>query len=98
MNKKDLTIILLCMIFGLIASILINALVWWGIGNLVIYTFGLNYSWNFIHGMCLGLIQMVLFPSKIKLNLDSLKDEGIKLNLDSLKDEEGEKNEEIGTN
>ena len=86
MNKKDLTTILLGMIFGLIAAILINALVWWGIGNLVVYAFGLNYSWSFIQGMCVGLIHMVLFPSKIKLNLDALKDE------------EGGENEENGTN
>lgn len=74
MNKKDLTTILLGMIFGLIAAIILNALVWWGIGNLVIYAFNLNYSWNFIHGLCVGLIHILLSPNKIKLNLDNLNE------------------------
>ena len=56
MKAKNIIIMVIGVTIGVIIGVLINALIWWGIGNLVIYSFGLSYSWGILKGLCVALI------------------------------------------
>ena len=48
---------------GIIAWILIQgigSLIFWGIGNLVIFVFHINYTWTFLHGVVAQLIYILI--------------------------------------
>ena len=49
-------IIILVFLFG----ILIGSLIFWGLGNLVILVFKINYTWTFLHGLIVELIYLIL--------------------------------------
>ena len=34
----------------------VNSLIMWGLGNLIIYVFKINYTWTFLHGFVTILI------------------------------------------
>ena len=51
-----------------IGAFLLAGLVFWGLGNLVIYLFRLNYEWTFFHGLGTELIIFI-----IKLIIKELK-------------------------
>ena len=38
----------------------LGSLIFWGIGNLVIFVFHIYYSWTFFHGLVIDLIFLVL--------------------------------------
>ena len=38
----------------------LGSLIFWGIGNLVIFVFHIDYSWTFFHGLVIDLIFLVL--------------------------------------
>lgn len=54
---------ILCFIFailGFCVSILIGTLICWGLGNLVILVFKINYTWTFLHGLVAELIYLLI--------------------------------------
>lgn len=56
-------IIVLALVFGLIG------LVYWGIGAFIIWAFAINFTWTFWHGLAAGLIISILqgvFTVRIK--------------------------------
>lgn len=47
----------------LLATIIViglGSLIFWGIGNLVIYVFHINYTWTFLHGLVIDLVFIAL--------------------------------------
>ena len=54
-----LTAILL-IIIGIAINIIINALIFWGVGSLIIFLFNINYAWTFLHGLVIALIYVFL--------------------------------------
>lgn len=51
---------LIICILGLLLVIVIGGLIMWGIGNLIIYVFHINYDWTFLHGIVADLIFLML--------------------------------------
>ena len=67
--------IILAIIAGAIVGLLINGLIWWGIGNLVIYVFNIDYVWTFLHGLCISLITVSLIPHNLRIKLNNKEGE-----------------------
>ncbi|MBO7693898.1 MAG: hypothetical protein J6T10_14855 [Methanobrevibacter sp.] len=63
-------------LFALCVALLANGAIWWGIGNLVVYTFGLTYSWSYIQGFCVGIISFLLSPISLKLTFPNISLKG----------------------
>lgn len=55
-NKNS---IMLYMILSIVA-VLLGSLIFWGLGNLIIMVFNINYKWTFIHGFVIELIWIML--------------------------------------
>lgn len=47
-------------ILGFLFGILCGSLILWGLGNLIILVFKINYTWTFWHGFASELIYMFL--------------------------------------
>lgn len=47
-------------ILGFLFGILISSLIFWGLGNLVILVFKINYTWTFLHGLVAELIYLII--------------------------------------
>lgn len=58
MNNKIIKI--LGFILGYLSGILIGSLIFWGLGNFIIFVFKINYTWTFLHGITLELIYLFL--------------------------------------
>lgn len=54
-NKKEVFRIILTLT-AILVILLLQGVLFWGIGNLVIAIFKANYTWTFIHGMLSGMI------------------------------------------
>jgi len=54
MNK----FVMVCII--LICITLISTLIMWGVGNLIIWVFHINYNWTFWHGLASCFIYWIL--------------------------------------
>ena len=48
------TIIIVCF------AVSISGLCMWGIGNLVIHVFKINYEWTYLHGLTTTIVLMIL--------------------------------------
>ena len=53
---EDLILYLLVSLVG----ILLGSLICWGLGNVIIFIFKINYTWTFLHGFGLELIYLFL--------------------------------------
>lgn len=51
---------ILVLLIWLVANLIIGAFIFWGIGNLVILVFSINYSWTFLHGLVAQVIYLIL--------------------------------------
>lgn len=47
-------------IIMVIIMIIVGSLIFWGIGNLIIYVFKINYVWTIWHGFIVELIYIIL--------------------------------------
>ena len=47
-------------ILGFCFGILIGSLIFWGLGNLAIWVFKINYTWTFLHGLIAEFIYVIL--------------------------------------
>ena len=47
-------------LIGLLCVYFLGSLIFWGLGNLIIYVFGINYTWTFLHGLVTFLIYQVI--------------------------------------
>lgn len=47
-------------ILGFLTGILIGSLIFWGLGNLFIFVFKINYSWTILHGFIAEILYMLL--------------------------------------
>ena len=65
--------LVLIVIFALCAVLLANGAIWWGVGNLVIYTFKLSYTWSYLQGLCIGIITFLISPINLKINVPKIK-------------------------
>lgn len=43
-----------------ILALLIGSLIFWGLGNLIIYVFHIDYTWTFLHGVVADLVWNLL--------------------------------------
>ena len=43
-------LIMICLFLGL------SGLIYWGIGSLVVYVFGLSCTWTYLHGLACALL------------------------------------------
>lgn len=60
---KEFIILLFAIIIAviiIISAYLLMGLVFWGLGNLVIYLFGLNYQWTFLHGLGMETLAIII--------------------------------------
>lgn len=48
------------LIISLFISIILGTLIFWGLGNLIIFVFKINYEWTFLHGLVVQLVFMIL--------------------------------------
>jgi hypothetical protein len=46
-------------IIALILIVLIGGSIFWGLGNLIIFVFKINYEWTFLHGIVMDLIYLL---------------------------------------
>ena len=58
--KEEILIKILGILLGVFVGIIIGALIFWGLGNLFIYAFNIDYEWTFLHGFVSELIWMLL--------------------------------------
>lgn len=56
---KSLIIVLGIMIF-IVLIYLLEGLLFWGLGNLIIFLFGLNFKWTYFHGLGLAIIELII--------------------------------------
>ena len=56
--EKILYFIMVILVFCF--GILIGSLIFWGLGNLVIWVFKINYTWTFLHGLIAEFIYVIL--------------------------------------
>ena len=47
-------------ILGFLFAILCGSLIFWGIGNLFIFAFKINYTWTFLHGFIVEILYILL--------------------------------------
>lgn len=50
---------ILIKIIVIILTLLISASIFWGLGNLIIFVFKINYEWTFLHGIVATLIYLL---------------------------------------
>lgn len=43
-----------------LVSIILETLIFWGLGNLIIWVFKINYSWTILHGLVVDFIWLLL--------------------------------------
>lgn len=58
--KKDMFIIIIGALIGYLIGTIFVSLIFWGVGNLIVYVFSINYAWTFLHGLiCTLIFQMI---------------------------------------
>lgn len=65
--------LVLIVIFALCVVLIANGAIWWGIGNLIIYTFKLSYTWSYLQGFCIGIITFLISPINLKIDVPEIK-------------------------
>ena len=63
-EKEEAIATIIAGILGVIAGIFIGSLIFWGLGNLIIYVFNISYNWTFLHGLVCQLLYMLIRRSK----------------------------------
>lgn len=48
------------LIISFFISIILGTLIFWGLGNLIVFVFKINYEWTFLHGLVAQLVFMIL--------------------------------------
>ena len=56
---SDLLIRIIGFTLGAVVVILLGSLVLWGVGNLIIFVFHINYTWTFLHGLVAEFIYLI---------------------------------------
>ena len=51
---------LLGYILGWIIGVIIGSLIFWGLGNLIIYVFNIDYTWTIGHGFVCQFVYLLL--------------------------------------
>lgn len=57
---KEVTIGCLGTILYLILTILVNGLVFWGLGSLIIYVFNIDYNYTYFQAVIVGTVWAIL--------------------------------------
>ena len=65
--------LVLIALFALCVVLIANGAIWWGIGNLFIYTFKLSYTWSYLQGLCMGIISFLISPVSLKLDIPKIR-------------------------
>ena len=52
----------------LILATILSSLIFWGLGNLIIWVFDINYKWTILHGLVCWLIYLLLKEIFGKIN------------------------------
>lgn len=54
-------------IIGIIIAVFLMAiifaftgLIWWGVGSLVVFAFGINFTWTYLHGLAIAVLTWAL--------------------------------------
>jgi Na+/proline symporter len=63
-ERQEKIATILGILLGLITAIGIGSLIFWGIGNLIIYVFNISYNWTILHGLACQLVYMLFHRSK----------------------------------
>ena len=53
-------LIVLGTIFIIAFAFVLSSLIFWGLGNLIIWIFKINYTWTFLHGLACALVFALL--------------------------------------
>ena len=56
----NILMVIIGLISGLVLIFGISTLVFWGLGNLIIYVFSINYTWTILHGFVCALVYSVI--------------------------------------
>ena len=59
-RKKDLIVKILVIITMLIVGFMLGTLVFYGIGNLIIKVFDINFKWTILHSICAEIVYLLL--------------------------------------
>ena len=51
---------IIALIIAWISAMVLGTLIFWGLGNLIIFVFKINYEWTFLHGLVAQLVFMIL--------------------------------------
>ena len=60
--KRFLGIVMffLSFLIGIIIGLSLEALLFWGIGNLILWLLNMDFNWTFIHGLVMAIILCVI--------------------------------------
>lgn len=47
-------------VIAIIVAFALSSLIFWGLGNLIIWIFKINYTWTILHGLACALVYVLL--------------------------------------
>lgn len=59
-RKKDLIVKILVIVIVAIGAFIIGTLIFYGIGNLIIKVFNINFKWTILHSVCAEIVYCLL--------------------------------------
>lgn len=51
---------ILIILLGILVMYAISSIIFWGLGNLIVWVFHLNYTWTILHGLVGALIYSLI--------------------------------------
>ena len=59
-NKLEVILVVLIAILMIAGLFALSGLIFYGLGLLIINTFGIDYTWTYMHGLCVAIIIYIL--------------------------------------
>ena len=59
-RKKDLIVKILVIVTVAIGAFILGTLIFYGIGNLIIWAFKINFKWTILHSVCAELVYCLI--------------------------------------
>lgn len=66
-SNMTTTLILIGSLLIYATILLLSGLIFWGIGNLIVYVFNISYTWTYLHGLAIALVYATI---KETINID----------------------------
>ena len=58
LSDNILVIIIALFLFAIVLGV--TGLIWWGVGSLVVFAFGINFTWTYLHGLAIAVLSWAL--------------------------------------